>query len=226
MSPRLPAALAYAEHGWHVFPLGPNKAPLGLCTQCRDGACPGRDECECGRGTCHSFYAATTEVDRIQRWYHEHPEWQLGIRTGAVSGIVALDVDIHAGGDKSIAALQRRTGKLPETVMQRSGSGSSVHLLFAHPGHKVSISAGKLGDGLDIRGDGGYICAAPTLHPKTGKPYTWKGHPFDRLAPWPAALDALLKPSPDVLRPAPRSVAVVDPEPAPARSAAVRPREL
>jgi hypothetical protein len=195
MSPRLPAALAYADHGWNVFPLGPNKAPLRLCPRCRDGRCPGQDSCQCDTDTCHGFYAATTDADRIRRWYGEHPDWQLAIRTGAPSGLVALDIDIHAGGDKSIRALQRRTGKLPQTVMQLSGSGSSVHMLFAHPGHKVSISAGKLGDGLDVRGDGGYIVAAPTLHPKTGRPYTWQGHPFGPLASWPEALDALVQPA-------------------------------
>lgn len=201
LSARLPAALAYAAHGWHAFPLGPNKVPLGLCSSCRDGRCPGRDECSCGRDTCHSFYAATTDAARIRKWFTEHPDWQLGVRTGALSGIVALDVDIHAGGDKSIAALQRKTGKLPDTVMQISGSDQSVHLLFAHPGHRVSINAGKLGDGLDVRGDGGYIVAAPTLHPRTGKPYRWKdNNPFGRLAPWPAALDALVQPTP-VTRP-------------------------
>lgn len=209
--PMLPAARAYADHGWHPFPLGPNKIPLGNCPQCR-GACPGRDECACPVDTCHSFYAATTDAETLCRWFTEHPEWQLGIRTGAPSGIVALDIDIHAGGDKSIAELQRRTGKLPTTVMQMSGSGSSVHLLFAHPGHKVSINAGKLGPGLDIRGDGGYICAAPTLHPKTGKPYRWQGHPFAPLAPWPEALDALVQPAPAPLTLRLTTTAYADPD--------------
>ncbi len=196
MSPRLPAALAYAAHGWHIFPLGPNKTPLGLCPLCQGGVCPGRNDCRCPVNTCHSFYAATTDPERIRRWFTGHPEWQLAIRTGAQSGIVALDVDIHAGGDKSLTDLQRRTGRLPSTVMQISGSGQSVHLLFVHPGHKVSINAGKLGPGLDVRGDGGYIVAAPTLHPKTGKPYRWRGHPFGPLAAWPEALDALVQPAP------------------------------
>jgi hypothetical protein len=211
MSDRLPAALAYAEHGWRVFPLGPNKTPLGLCTACRDGRCPGRDACACGRDTCHGFYAATTDLGRIRRWFTEHPEWQLAVRTGAESGIVAVDVDIYAGGDKSLADLQRRVGRLPVTVMQTSGSGQSVHLLFAHPGHKVSISAGKLGPGIDVRGDLGYIVAAPTLHPRTGKPYTWQGDPFAPLAPWPEALDRIVQAAPASRQERPKPPAAVDP---------------
>jgi hypothetical protein len=196
MSARLPASLAYAAHGWHSFPLGPNKQPLGNCSTCKDKRdCSGQDNCVCAVDTCHGFYAATVDTDRIRRWFTEHPHWMLGIRAGACSGFVALDIDIHAGGDKSIRELQRKVGKLPQTVMQNSGSGSSVHMLFAHPGHHVPPSAGKLGDGLDVRGDGSYIVGAPTLHPKTGRPYTWQGSPFGRLAPWPAALDELVQPS-------------------------------
>jgi hypothetical protein len=211
MSGMLRAALAYAAHGWSVFPLGPNKTPLGLCPACRDGQCPGRDDCTCSRDTCHGFYAATTDPDRIGRWYTECPEWQLAIRTGAPSGIVAVDVDIYAGGDKSLAELQRRTGRLPATVMQTSGSGQSVHLLFAHPGHRVSINAGKLGAGLDVRGDLGYIVATPTLHPKTGKPYSWQGSPFRPLAAWPEALDKLVQPAPAPRHDRPAPAANVDP---------------
>jgi hypothetical protein len=211
MSDMLRAALAYAAHGWWVFPLGPNKTPLGLCPACRDGQCPGRDDCTCGRDTCHGFYAATTDPERIRRWFTQHPEWQLAIRTGAPSGIVAVDIDIYAGGDKSLAELQRRTGRLPVTVMQSSGSGQSVHLLFAHPGHRVSINAGKLGAGLDVRGDLGYIVATPTLHPKTGKPYTWQGSPFRPLAAWPEALDKLVQPVPAPRQDRPAPSANVDP---------------
>jgi hypothetical protein len=193
---RLPAALAYAAHGWHTFPLGPNKQPLRLCDACRNEDCPGQDRCSCPVDTCHGFWAATTDTDRIRRWFTENPRWMLGIRAGACSGFVAVDIDFHAGGDKAIAALQRKVGRLPQTVMQNSGSGASVHMLFEHPGHPVPPSAGRLGDGIDVRGDGSYIVGTPTLHPKTGLPYKWQGSPFAALAPWPAALDELVQTAP------------------------------
>ena len=41
----------------------------------------------------------------------------------------------------------------------------------------MPCSAGQLGDGLDVRGDGGYIVAAPSIHPGTGRAYVWDDHP-------------------------------------------------
>ena len=58
--------------------------------------------------------------------------------------------------------------------MALTGSGG-YHYLFAHPGSGVRIknSVDNLGVGLDVRGDGGYIVVAPSLHIK-GKQYTWE----------------------------------------------------
>ena len=95
----LDAALVYAAAGLHVFPLSPSRVPIRLCSECKPGgACPGKQACRCGTDTCHGFYAATTDPGRITRWFSDHPEWQLGLRTGSVSGVVVLDVDLHDGG--------------------------------------------------------------------------------------------------------------------------------
>jgi hypothetical protein len=53
-----------------------------------------------------------------------------------------------------------------------TGSGGS-HYLFAQPNVSIKNSASSIGQGLDIRGEGGYIVAAPSLH-KSGKRYQWK----------------------------------------------------
>jgi len=99
----LQAAHWYAERGIAVFPLGPAKRPLARCAACRPvGACPGRNECRCGVDTCHGFYAATLDRAVINRWWGRHPDWQLGLRTGQVSDLVALDVDLDKGGLDSL----------------------------------------------------------------------------------------------------------------------------
>jgi hypothetical protein len=62
-------------------------------------------------------------------------------------------------------------------VEAQTGSGGR-HLLLKHPGQRVPNSAGVLGPGLDVRGDGGYIVVPPSLH-ASGRRYSWDGalHP-------------------------------------------------
>jgi len=97
------------------------------------------------------------------------------MRTGQVSDLVALDVDLDKGGLDSLISLQQAGLTIRGTAAQLSGSGLSFHLLYRHPGGKVSNSAGRLGDGLDVRGDGGYVVGAPSRHPDTGARYELLG---------------------------------------------------
>jgi hypothetical protein len=39
----------------------------------------------------------------------------------------------------------------------------------------VHSGTNRLGPGIDVKADGGYIVAAPSIHPKTGQPYRWTG---------------------------------------------------
>lgn len=172
----LQAGLDLASLGVSVFPLTRRKKPVRLCRACAaPGACPGRDECTCPVNTCHGFYAATTDPDTILQWWTRHPEWQMGIRTGAASGLVVLDVDLDKGGLTSLIALQRAGLYISGTAVQLSGSGRSFHLIYAHPGGYVPCSVGRLGPGLDLRGDGGYVVGAPSIHGDTGAPYELLG---------------------------------------------------
>jgi hypothetical protein len=82
-----------------------------------------------------------------------------------------LDVDTQHGGASTLKALAKEHGKLPETAQVLTGGGGA-HAYFQHPGVEVRNSAGKLGPGLDIRGDGGYIIAPPSVH-ENGRVYKW-----------------------------------------------------
>lgn len=180
----LAAALEYAALGVHVFPLTLMKKPLRRCNRCLPpGGCPGREQCRCGVDTCHGFYAATTDLEKLQRWWGAHPDWQLGIRTGRQSGLVVLDVDLDKGGLDSLIALQAVGLSIEGAAVQISGSGNSFHLIFSHPGGHVPCSQGRLGPGLDVRGDGGYVVGAPSLHASTGAPYELLGE-LTGLPPW------------------------------------------
>jgi hypothetical protein len=176
-------ALGYARLGWHVFP----------CHTPTDRGC------SCGMSSCDNVgkhprvkdwpNVATTDEATIQDWWTRWPNANIGIATGAKSGVVVLDVDPDEGGALALEDLLAEHGSLPETVESLTGGGGR-HLLFQHPGVEMRNSASKLGAGLDIRGDGGYVIAPPSLH-ESGRRYEWEvsSHPTDvPLAPMPAWL--------------------------------------
>jgi hypothetical protein len=65
---------------------------------------------------------------------------------------------------------QAQHSALPATVESITARGR--HIFFLCPGRPVRNSAGKLAPGVDVRGDGGYVLAPPSIHP-TGKAYCW-----------------------------------------------------
>jgi hypothetical protein len=101
---------------------------------------------------------------------------------------MVIDVDGELGA-RSLADLEAANGRLPITRRARSARGS--HLYFTAVGRSVRCSAGRLGPGLDVRGDGGYIVAPPSRH-ATGTVYQWTE--TSDPAPVPGWLIALLAP--------------------------------
>jgi putative DNA primase/helicase len=153
----LDAALAYARHGWPVFPLVPqSKNPL----------------------TANGFKDARLDPAIITDWWTRHPDANIGVPTGALTGITVLDVDIkpwkNVHGDVTLAALLAEHGALPPTLEQVTWSGGTQYVFTYVPG--MRNSSGKLGHGLDIRGDGGYIVAPPSRVHQDGREgrYEWR----------------------------------------------------
>jgi hypothetical protein len=110
------------------------------------------------------------EPTEMERWFERWPSANLGVVTGAVSGLVVIDIDPAHGGMDSLAEIERRHGKLPPTPEARTGGGGR-HLYLRHPGGEVHNRVGLL-PGIDLRGDGGYVVAPPSIHP-SGRPYVW-----------------------------------------------------
>jgi bifunctional DNA primase/polymerase-like protein len=82
----------------------------------------------------------------------------------AVSRIVVIDVDPRHGGDEALKKLEAKVEELPTTPRFLTGGGGE-HYLFRHPGGYIPNSAsGALGQGIDVRGDGGFVVAPPSLH--------------------------------------------------------------
>jgi hypothetical protein len=103
-------------------------------------------------------------------WFRQWPDAGIGVVTGPISGLVVVDLDAGHGGDESLEKLEREHGALPSTVEGRTGGGGR-HLYFAQPGGLVRNKVG-LAPGIDIRGDGGYVVAPPSLH-ASGLRYAW-----------------------------------------------------
>lgn len=161
-------ALFYAtEKGWAVFPLKPHdKKPLFPAAHEKGNPCKG----ECGQ-VGHGFHDAVIDAFTISEWWSKYPNAGIGIATGNKSGFFALDVDPVHHGEETFKKHTGKYGELPKTVTALTGSGGH-HYLFTMPNMDIRNSAGRLGEGLDTRGNGGYIATAPTIHPN-GKPYKW-----------------------------------------------------
>jgi hypothetical protein len=175
------AALAYAARGWPVFPL--HDVTAGKCSCGRD----------CGHSagkhprTPHGVKDATTDPAQIRAWWDRWPRANIGLATGAASGVAAIDIDPRNGGDFTVEDLEAEHGKFPPTAESLTGGGGR-HLLYQHPGAALRCGADALGPGVDLKADGGYIVAPPSLH-ASGRYYEWEAssHPDDcPLAPLPA----------------------------------------
>ncbi len=129
----------------------------------------------------------------IDEWFERWPDANIGIVTGEISNLVVLDVDPKHGGDAALAHLEQRYRPLPITIEAITGGGG-WHFYFAHPSFLIRNRAG-LAQGIDLRGDGGYIVAPPSIHPG-GRPYAWaagRGPDEVDLAPFPRWLAAPLR---------------------------------
>lgn len=144
-------ALYYRSLGWSVIPLKPGeKRPLVAWEE---------------------FERHAASEQQIRAWLKRWPDANIGVVTGAVSGLVVLDVDPAHGGVDSLSELEQRNARLPHTVAAETGGGGR-HFYFRHPGGVVRNRV-SFAPGLDLRGDGGYVVAPPSIHP-SGRPYAWQ----------------------------------------------------
>ncbi len=148
---KLDGALIYAGRGWRVFPCeARGKRPFIKKWQ------------KC----------ATTEATQIIEWWSKWPDSNIAIATGEASGLLAIDIDPRHGGDETLRGLIEAHGELPDTKVAATGGGG-FHSLFIYPiDSNIRNSVGRLGAGIDVRGEGGYIIVPPSVH-KSGNLYKW-----------------------------------------------------
>ena len=161
MSNILEAALSYAARGWLVFPCQPKtKIPA----------------------TQHGFKDATLDPAQIKAWWTQCPEYNVAIATGEASGLFVLDVDEKPG--RTLGEAIADLPKIPDAPTVRTGGGGLQYFFNFPQVSGLSISGGRLGVGIDTRGNGGYVVAPPSIHPH-GPTYQWIDLDDDEIIPHP-----------------------------------------
>jgi putative DNA primase/helicase len=152
----LEAALDYARCGIPVFPCNPiDKKPL----------------------TPNGFKDATRDETQILGWWQQYPNAMIGAPMGPASNLWAIDLDLDPArkidGKATLDQLVTQRGALPPTWTTITPRGGR-HLIFSwDPNVDIRNSASKIGPGIDVRGNGGYICLPPSRN-ATGGTYQWE----------------------------------------------------
>ena len=150
------AAHNYAKAGFGIFPL------------IKNGKKPFKDT--------NGLYQATTDFEQVSEWASQHPNANIGIRTGEASGITVIDIDPKNAAMETVAELKAQGRRLPKSAMVRTPSGG-WHFYFAYTADLLTGS-NRIGKGIDVRSDGGYIVAPPSqVH---GRTYVWLTWPENR----------------------------------------------
>lgn len=150
------AAVKYASMGFAVLPLKPRGKEPNIA---------------------HGVKDATADVAQVKAWWERHPNDNIGLAMGAASGgIVAIDIDVDEDAGKdgydTLRTWENAHGELPETATSITGRGG-YHMLYRMAG--VGNSVGR-DSAVDIRSDGGFIVAPPSVHPN-GVAYRWEFDP-------------------------------------------------
>jgi len=144
------AAREYLAAGWSLIPLF-GKLP----------ALPSWKEYQRRLPSSHEVATWFAEGDR--------PPSGIGVVTGSLSRIVVVDCDSEAD-----ASFWSKT--FPGSPLVALSGGGGVHFYYAMPeAGDVRNRAGVLRRKIDIRGEGGYATAPPSLH-RSGRQYAWQAY--------------------------------------------------
>lgn len=144
----LEVALKYLALGWSVIPIQPKSKSPLLDWK--------------------KYQTVRATEAEVREWFKKYPTMNIGIVTGKISGIVVVDVDSPKGGRITLPGI---------TTTATTGSGGK-HYIYTCPDEEIPNSASKVAKYVDIRGEGGMIVVAPSVHPN-GNEYVWELSPWD-----------------------------------------------
>lgn len=152
-------AFAYAEAGMRVIPLwAVDKDGVCLCYMGKDCKSQGK----------HPVSNGWQKSPRVKDDFMEamFRNRNIGIATGKDSGIFVLDIDPDNEGLVTAKALSDKYGSFfNSTTRIKTGSGG-YHLYYTLPDFELKNSASKIGQGIDVRGEGGQVVAPPSVSAK------------------------------------------------------------
>jgi hypothetical protein len=161
------AALEYAKLGLPVFPLSvTTKAPIPKRDPDPSGQFPD------GIPRTGGHYKATCDPLQIRAWWKDHPNALIGVPMGPRSGVWCLDIDTPEDHKDGVTAWSELAGAHDpiETREHRSATGGP-HLIFRYdPAVPIRCSSSGLPPGIQVRGEGGYVCVPPSE--RKGRAYT------------------------------------------------------
>lgn len=130
---------------------------------------------------------ASTDPDTIARWFNQDfPQSNVAIATGKNhGGLVVIDIDLDddhgVDGFDTLRKWEHEHGQLPETAMVKTGSGG-CHYYYRTDKQIHNIQNARDAQdnplGIDVRGEGGYVVAPPSIH-ANGHKYEWEQRPRD-----------------------------------------------
>jgi hypothetical protein len=138
--------LNYSRKNWEVIPIKENsKIPA----------------------TNNGYKNHTKNPNLIKNWF-KNQNYNVAVVAGSVSGVLVLDIDPRNSGDESLEKLEKKLGKLPETLVQLTPSGG-FHYIFKY---NEKLKKCVVDQGIDLLTDGGYFLVSPS---KIGnKSYEWE----------------------------------------------------
>lgn len=148
------AAMRFANLGIPIFPCVPGgKQPL----------------------TPNGFHDSTASAKIVDVWWRRTPDANIGLPTGSASGVLVVDVDVHAGGSGFAAFERASSAHLTDGWgwLVRTPSGG-LHTYYPPTGGAEQGAWQVPSAHVDFRGDGGYVIAPPSRVDVAGELATYR----------------------------------------------------
>ena len=151
----------------------------------------------------HGLRDATDDSDVARARWQRTPQANIAAATGPRSGFWVLDIDMP-DGPESLAALETEYSPLPLTIEASTPRGGRhLYWMWSANDPEIRNSAGRIGVGLDVRGEGGSIVLPPSVL-ADGRCYRWVKTGAGTFADAPDWLAKLALPPPAPLRAEPK----------------------